>query len=574
MLLLHLLFFFSTDLDWINAYEVGDCGIRHKSSITDVGSSEYNGFPWHAALYRMDNSSKYEYICGASIIDTHLILTNAHCVFDEELQDLDNRKMVIAIGKTNSSWEHRSLHEQRFEVTRKELVPTYRGMLGRLQDDIALLRLNETIKFSNIVMPVCIDWEGLYEPFDGEVGTLAGWSLDEKGVLSEELNIYQIQQLNYSDCFKNAKKGFASYLTSDKYCGINKDNNPPRQGSTGGGLVFSKAQGVKGARCFIKGLLSGRVEDRENNYNYIITNISDHVPWLKSILDPTMSETNVSKESAGHNGIKPYEIEDCSRVPSKDNEFPWHVALYKTANSSKYEYICGGSIINTNVVLTAAHCVFDEGLGDVDSTRMVIVVGKKNSSWEHRDVQEQRFEVISKILRPTYRGTTTRYQDDIALLVLNDTITFSTTAMPVCIDWEGFYEPNDGEVGTIIGWGINEKGVLRDELKISKMQKHNLRECRNNVTKSYGSYLTSDKFCAVNETSNTVELGYAGGGLVFSRDLEKGARHFLKGIVSGRERGNDIVLFTNITNHIPWLKRTVITIITENSDKKNYKNHS
>ncbi|XP_066906922.1 modular serine protease isoform X2 [Halyomorpha halys] len=292
MSLLLLLFFSTFGYNEINAYEIGDCGIRYNNSIAHDDSSKNNEFPWHAALFRMNNSSKYEYICGASIIYTNVVVTAAHCVYDEAEQDIDYSRMVIAVGKKNSSWEHREVHEQRLEVISKKVPPFYRGIHNMNQDDIALLVLNDTIKFSNIAMPVCIDWKNLYEPHEAEVGTVAGWGYNNKGVLSEDLKIIRMQLRNFGECRNNVGKGYTSYLTADKICATNKDDDTVEQGDGGGGLVVSKGQGAK-EWYFIEGILSGR--EKGGNAYVLFTNVTSHIPWVNATLLTILKENNIRK---------------------------------------------------------------------------------------------------------------------------------------------------------------------------------------------------------------------------------------------------------------------------------------
>ena len=45
----------------------------------------------------------------------------------------------------------------------------------------------------------------------------------------------------------------------------------------------------------------------------------------------------------------------------KISEFPWHATLYKNGN-----FVCGATIIQSDLLITAAHCVYDENTRSVE----------------------------------------------------------------------------------------------------------------------------------------------------------------------------------------------------------------
>ena len=76
--------------------------------------------------------------------------------------------------------------------------------------------------------------------------------------------------------------------------------------------------------------------------------------------DPWISKTQTNSPKCGFtqvcgitNGLETYL-----------GEYPWQVVIYqKIRNNPKetnFQHACGGSILNKNTILTAAHCFFDK----------------------------------------------------------------------------------------------------------------------------------------------------------------------------------------------------------------------
>lgn len=45
--------------------------------------------------------------------------------------------------------------------------------------------------------------------------------------------------------------------------------------------------------------------------------------------------------------------------PSNEEDWPWQAAIYHIGVNLNIAFKCGGSIINSNSILTAAHCVYE-----------------------------------------------------------------------------------------------------------------------------------------------------------------------------------------------------------------------
>lgn len=62
---------------------------------------------------------------------------------------------------------------------------------------------------------------------------------------------------------------------------------------------------------------------------------------------------------------------------TSEGQFPWHVAIYVSDSSKVLQYICGGSLISKEEVVTAAHCVtVPRRNALVDLKRLQIYLGR------------------------------------------------------------------------------------------------------------------------------------------------------------------------------------------------------
>ncbi|KAM8971861.1 ovochymase-1 [Pelodytes ibericus] len=138
---------------------------------------------------------------------------------------------------------------------------------------------------------------------------------------------------------------------------------------------------------------------------------------------------------------------------------PWTVSV-----QLKGRHICGGSIVQKTIVVTAAHCVYS-----TDTTKeshLTVIAG----DYDHRviDPQEQTILVSSVVVHPEYRGDGSMSYD-IALLYLSKNIRFGSQVQPVCLPQvEENVDP--GTVCISSGWGrVSEDGGLSTILQEVKL---------------------------------------------------------------------------------------------------------
>lgn len=216
------------------------------------------------------------------------------------------------------------------------------------------------------------------------------------------------------------------------------------------------------------------------------------------------------------------------------SEVPWHVGIYKSR-----EYQCGGTIISSKVVVSAAHCFWDisrETLRDIRNYRVRAGQTRRDTrALESRGVEAVDVERI--IHDPQYSFAQNNNERDIAFVILVEHLTFDQHIAPAC--FYDLYEDQmvllaheddyDSEVaGMVAGWGGNTRTNYSETLKVMRLGKISRRDCIQKTPENFHGFITSDKFCGGDAESSTVCQGDSGGGFTSVQD----GKHYLRGVVS------------------------------------------
>ncbi|NWS65608.1 FA7 factor, partial [Crotophaga sulcirostris] len=222
---------------------------------------------------------------------------------------------------------------------------------------------------------------------------------------------------------------------------------------------------------------------------------------------------------------------------------PWQVILFVQDIG-----FCGGSLISSRWVVTAAHCL------DLACLTFYLVMNTGDFDKYQREFKEQKIPVERSWTHPHYDSN--NYNSDIALLYLSSDVIFNEYVIPICLPSPNLARllSEEGRIGMVSGWGAtHDRGsTLRFLMKV-QLPIVNMETCQHSTDR----LITDNMFCAGYSTEVADACkGDSGGPFTVSYHNTR----FLLGIVSWgegcAERGKYGV-YTRVSNYIPWIKEVV-----------------
>ncbi|XP_034939395.1 modular serine protease [Chelonus insularis] len=278
------------------------CGVR---SYTNLKPLIVNGrrpniteFPWHATLYRSESlsgESEKIFVCGATIIQDDLLITAAHCVYDEVSKKVDNpKRFFITTGNMFRDYDS-PLHDSRIVHKRKVkkiyINCNYLGLEGNYARDIAILHVDKPFTFTSFLIPICLDTTTNDQTaIDvGKIGIVAGFGRTNFGQSSGVLQSLSVPVVPLNQCKSASVSSEAEkFITIDKFCAGYVNGSSVCDGDSGGGLAFSD-RGL----WYLRGIVSvgigskvsgGGLRTCDNDLYSLYTKISSHISWIQDVI--------------------------------------------------------------------------------------------------------------------------------------------------------------------------------------------------------------------------------------------------------------------------------------------------
>uniref|UniRef100_A0A452F1Y9 Ovochymase 1 n=1 Tax=Capra hircus TaxID=9925 RepID=A0A452F1Y9_CAPHI len=254
-------------------------------------------------------------------------------------------------------------------------------------------------------------------------------------------------------------------------------------------------------------------------------------------------------------GIPPFSPQWLSRriaggVEACPHCWPWQVGLRFLGN-----HHCGGAIISSIWILTAAHCVQSKN----NPLFWTIVAGDHDRTLKESTEQVRRAKHI--VMHEDF--DTLSYDSDIALIQLSSALEFNSVVRPVCLPHS--LEPLfSSEICVVTGWGsVSKDGGLASRLQQIQVPVLEREVCERTYYSAHPGGISEKMICAGFAASGGKDVGrqevviYSGGPLVCKH--EKGP-FVLYGIVSwgaGCAQPRKPGVFARVSVFLDWIQSKI-----------------
>jgi len=228
---------------------------------------------------------------------------------------------------------------------------------------------------------------------------------------------------------------------------------------------------------------------------------------------------------------------------ARKNAFPWLVSILSSTGLQGSQ-LCGGTLLNSRVVLSAAHCTFYESGSRIPPQMIKVTLGDHNI--RRHEYGEQKAGVSDYRSHPRYNHYNQEADYDFSLLFLDRNIVFSKTISSACLPNPSKNYENTPVIAA--GWGLDETGRTPDILQQVELRTMSNRHC----SYKWGVILTNNMICADGHYQGTCS-GDSGGPL-----MVKGREKTVIGVTSWGITDicnvNQPSVFARVSSQLEWIK--------------------
>ncbi|KAH9638174.1 hypothetical protein HF086_008778 [Spodoptera exigua] len=505
------------------------------SRIVGGAPARLGQFPYQAGLIII--LPLWTSACGGSLLNSRKVITAAHCWFDGQTQA---RSFTVVLGSI-------TLYSGGTRLSSSNVVMHPNWSPSLVRNDIAIITLPSAVSTSNNIGFIALpSGNEINNQFAGFTGTASGFGFTrDGGSVSPTLNFVDLPVITNAVC----SNSLFWYVQPSNVCTSGAGGRSVCHGDSGGPLVvtsnnrrilrmhlFASIDKMKVLAVTLLALVavsSARHIDLEDVIDLESITAYD---YFNKVGIPLAEAIRKAEEEAS---LNPSRIVGGSTA--RLGQFPYQAGL--VIELAGRTGVCGGSLLNSRRVLTAAHCWND---GQNQARRFTVVLGSV-----HLYSGGTRLSTSSVAMHGSWNPSLVR--NDIAMITLPSAV--STSGNIGFIALPSGNELNNQFVGaTATASGF---GLTRDGGSVSGALSHvNLPVITNAVCRNtYPIYIQSSNVCTSGANGRSTCQGDSGGPLV----VNSNNRRILIGVTSfghrdGCQRGHPAA-FARVTSYISWINQ-------------------
>ncbi|XP_070497677.1 uncharacterized protein [Chironomus tepperi] len=252
------------------------CG-RTKIKLDSVFSGAQVGhgaFPWTAALIRSDG----KLFCGGVLMSKNQVMTAAHCIIGKKGHYvIKSHQFFVMLGAHNIK---QSYEKGRITVTVKamHIHRDWNLLTDQYDADIAILELNEVVKFNRFIQPICIP-EADSIPAQKTHGIVVGYGKSEFADVQDIARLIPVPIHDSQKCH-TSHDSYQLLLSHRGICGGYANGTGVCTGDSGSGLIV-----VHNGTYYLRGIVSASLTGSLNGCNLkaysVFTDILEFTGWIK-----------------------------------------------------------------------------------------------------------------------------------------------------------------------------------------------------------------------------------------------------------------------------------------------------